>query len=92
MQKENRKKISVRIGDIEFRKSTGNYEIVKWDGDHCYVLAFFKEQKDDEPDLVWCGRRPLKLGKGEFDDFIKCVRFGMDVLDEPNEDEDARIP
>ena len=46
--------------------------------EYCYTLASW--DTTDEPDLVWCGRRPLDLESKEFNDFIELVRMGYDYL------------
>ena len=38
----------MRLNDVEFRWSDTNkaHELVKWEGDTCYVIAFFRQGKE----------------------------------------------
>ncbi len=54
----------------------------------CFVIAFFDVVKDGDPDLRWCGKRPLDLDESEFSDFMMVVRL---AYDEFNNSKDENI-
>ena len=36
----------MRLDDIEFRRSSGYFEIIKWQGETCYTVAIFERKKE----------------------------------------------
>jgi len=48
--------------------------------ERCYVVASF-DVDDEGANLVWCGERPLRLTKSEWQDFMECVKFGYSHID-----------
>ena len=89
MEKKEAKKVSLRLGNLNFRRTQDdNYEIVKWitreneqEKEYCIVVASFRIDYANSIHLEWCGRRPLDLDADEYADFMQCVRFGYDFLE-----------
>lgn len=88
MEKKEAKQVSLRIGNINFRRCSDKYEIVKWFpndqaplNEHCIVLATFRLSRDESPNLCWCGRRPMDLDADEWREFMQCVRYGYDFIE-----------
>lgn len=51
----------------------------------CYTLASWN-LKEKEPDLRYCGRRPLDLLMGEYEVFEQLVREGYEFIERNNND------
>lgn len=89
MDKKEIKKINLRLGNLNFRRTQDDkYEIVKWitredkqEKEYCIAVALFRIYCSDSINLEWCGRRPLDLDADEYADFMQCVRFGYDFLE-----------
>jgi hypothetical protein len=46
----------------------------------CYLIAHF-DIDEEGGNLVWCGSRPLKLDRCEWEDFMGCITFGYDYIE-----------
>ena len=87
---EPRFKVNFRIDNIEFRCLNDDmYEFVKWipnisseRGEYCIVIASMdvSRRDDGDPNLRWCGRRPLELEPLEKDIFDEIVRLSYDII------------
>ena len=54
----------LRRGDVEFRYSESNslHELVQWEGERCFVIAFFRAKKEGF-DMETVGERFFDAGK-----------------------------
>lgn len=80
--------IKLRLNDLELRPaftlaspSTKFLEIVKWEGESCYMLAHWLPREEGLHEMSFCGDRPFTLNSDEFDVFINLARKGQKLLD-----------
>lgn len=82
---------SIRDGDLELRSCNNSLlrdgehttaEIIEWfkvegGGEHCYVLAHWRKDKEGYY-LEFCGKRPFSVGKKKF---MKLAKIGQEELE-----------
>lgn len=68
--------VNIRINELELRSCSNDgdvihvhttLEIIEWQSvGHCYVVAYWVSNSDDEPDLKFVGDRPFKCDRDDF--------------------------
>lgn len=90
------KNFHLRLGDVSVRacdehlasfKELSTAEIIKWQGETCYTVAFWKKGREGY-DLHFVGNRPFDISP---EIFFKLARFGQETLNENFSDEFGAI-
>lgn len=59
--------------------------------EYCIVIASFKDCHDEEPDLMTCGTRPIRLrseDRRQWKNFLDCVEYGFNEFEKMRRNDD----